>query len=132
MSTSSDSPDDLPEIFRAAATGALSDLNRLLSSGVSPNVRTGEDETPLTFAIVWNQLQVVKVLLAAGADVEQRDSEWSPLMYAAFEGHLEMVESLLAAGADPSRADAHGRTSAALAEENGHCLVAERLREATK
>lgn len=67
--------------------------------------------------------------MAAGADVNARQhGGWTPLMQAAAHGDLEIVDVLLGAGADPSLTSDEGKTPAALADENGHPTLAERLR----
>jgi ankyrin repeat protein len=55
---------------------------------------------------------VAKALIAAGADVDQRNNEGSTaLMTAAFFCRTEIVEALLAAGADTSIRNAAGATA---------------------
>ncbi|MFO0722822.1 MAG: ankyrin repeat domain-containing protein [Myxococcota bacterium] len=68
-------------------------------------------------------LVVVKLLLAAGADPNARDSSWSALEAAAVSGHAAVVEALLAAGA---RIDA--KTLRAV-KEHGQTAIAAMLSE---
>ncbi len=48
-------------------------------------------------------LEEVKELIVAGADVDARDNYgWTSLHIASRDGHLEVVKELIVAGADPS------------------------------
>ncbi|KDN62992.1 hypothetical protein CSUB01_10458 [Colletotrichum sublineola] len=59
------------------------------------------DATPLLWAVRNGRLEVVRMLLDRGADVNSRtDSRQTPLFRAARNGHLEVVQMLLDRGAD--------------------------------
>ncbi len=61
--------------------------------------------TPLTYAGVNNHLDVARLLLANGADVDAHEEKMignTPLAEAVREGTPEMVKLLLDAGADPT------------------------------
>jgi ankyrin repeat protein len=84
--------------------------------------------TPLRQACVWGHAAVVRLLLAAGADVEAADDEgWRPLQIAANKGHLETLELLLAAGADVEAATKDGWRALHNAARYGHLACLERL-----
>lgn len=78
---------------------------------------------------------VVGVLLAAGADVNQRGlNDSTPLQWAAGQGDAAMVEQLLAHGADPhlrTRIDDY-ETAREMAERAGHYQIAETLARAER
>ncbi len=57
--------------------------------------------TVLMKAAMWGQLDVVKVLLARGADMRHRDLfGMTPLLRAVYAGQLDMVKFLIARGAN--------------------------------
>lgn len=55
--------------------------------------RTKEDESPLMLASLKGQTDIVKKLIARGADVNKPG--WAPLHYAATNGHTEIMVLLL-------------------------------------
>jgi hypothetical protein len=68
--------------------------------------------TPLMLAAGRNEIDQVKTLIAAGADVNAKDaSGWTPLMYAASASASPAAGELLKAGANPNQASPHGDTA---------------------
>jgi hypothetical protein len=57
------------------------------------NVQNKVGETPLMLAAINNQVELAKVLIARGADVNRPG--WTPLHYAATRGHRDMMRLLL-------------------------------------
>ena len=108
---------------RAAAVGALLDHGADVDArsdvwsqvmAVPPHARPENSRdiphggnTALMFAARAGDVPSAKLLVAAGADVDDADA-WgvSALALAAHAGHREVAEVLLAAGADPNRAGA--------------------------
>lgn len=85
---------------------------------------------PLHSAAAGRAVEICRMLLAAGADVNARQADgFVPLHAAAQNGDPEMVELFLSAGADPAVATDDGRTAADLADAAMHPDVARRLRE---
>lgn len=67
--------------------------------------------TPLLHAVHKNQLESVRALIDAGADVNRRAiNGLTPLALAAGQGEAGIVDELLAAGADPGARSSHGWT----------------------
>jgi len=58
--------------------------------------------SPLTFAVIFNHMDIAKALIAAGANLDLADDNgFSPLAHAQKNGNLELMCMLLDAGADP-------------------------------
>ncbi|MCH2253864.1 MAG: ankyrin repeat domain-containing protein [Vicinamibacterales bacterium] len=83
--------------------------------------------TPLLYAVTAGDLDVVRVLLAAGANVDEAGPDgMTALMLALIKRHEAIALFLLDQGADPHAADA-GYTALHLASATGHLGVAEAL-----
>lgn len=83
--------------------------------------------TPLLYAVLAGDAPTVRVLLSAGADVDDAGPDGvTALMLALVKRHEELALLLVAAGADPHPADA-GFTALHLASATGSLAVAEAL-----
>lgn len=77
--------------------------------------------TPLHAAAAGRHVEVVRLLLAKGADPNAlQDGGFTPLHSAAQNGDILIVEMLIEAGADPAAKTDEGKTAAELAREAGH------------
>ncbi len=72
----------------------------VLAAGANTEVRGQEQFTPLCYACRYGLVEVVPLLLDAGAAINNTSREVSPLSTACTFGHRAIVECLLAAGAD--------------------------------
>ncbi len=72
------------------------------------NAQNNAGETALMLAAISNQLQLAKVLIEQGADVNKPG--WTPLHYAASKGHREMMRLLLDNDAYIDSESANGTT----------------------
>jgi hypothetical protein len=98
--------DELPALVRAAAQGNISGTADLLRTGSDPNEADEDGWTALHAAAVFNHLQIVKLLLQAGAAVDTRTHRgFTPLLNAA-RAEGPVVTALLNAGADPAAQEA--------------------------
>lgn len=79
---------------------------QLLSETMNVNIYTKEGDTPLMSAIRNNLIEVVKILLANGADPNFHDSQgWYPLHFATQQRNLDIVKLLIEHGAIVDQAD---------------------------
>jgi len=87
-------------LVRAAAQGKAELVASLLQQRANPDAGAGA--SPALFAAAaGNHAACIKILLAAGANVDVRNSKGStPLMVAAFNANLKAMRVLLDAGAD--------------------------------
>ena len=99
-----------------AANGDLAAVQRDLANKVDPNSKAA-GEHALSYAAGNGHLDVVQVLLRAGADVNAKDDNdgYTALMSAAANGHNYIIKILVAAGADLETRDKTDETALILA-----------------
>jgi hypothetical protein len=116
----------------AARAGDEKMAQLLLNSGADVNARSATlHDTALARAAQNSNGETVRILLAAGAHVDDRDGAgWTPLFNAALKGDLEIAEALLSAGADVNARSSSGWTALKEAQMRGHEAVAQRLKSA--
>jgi ankyrin repeat protein len=117
-------------LFIAAGRGDEKMTQLLLNSGADVNGCAPQtNETPLHRAAQWGSAPIVRLLVAAGARVEDTDgSGWTPLFMATLSGKLDVIEELLAAGANVNARSASGWTPLKEAQMRGYKNVADRLK----
>jgi len=108
VSRSHDTP-----LVDAVRSGDAPQIRALCARGADPNEPSGGNGwTPLLHAIHKNQIESVKALLDAGANIDRTSpSQTSPLMMAAGYGSEEMVALLLQRGANPRLSDDEGASA---------------------
>ena len=104
-------------------------IEKLIAAGADVTAASGRGSTALMAAAKSGDLDAVKLLVAAGADINatNMDHNITPLIWAASEGHLAVVQFLLEKGADPDVLTDNNHTAASIAAENGHHAIVEAL-----
>ena len=78
----------------------LSAVRLLLQQEVNVNAFSDKGDTALYRACIYQQLEVVQILLEAGADVNLTSSRCYPVIAACDAGNVELISLLVSAGAD--------------------------------
>lgn len=115
--------------LKAAAEADVPTLEDFISKFPEAiNVGDGSGTSALHQAVAKNQLQVVRLLVARGANVNCAKTDGvTPLHVAAALGRTEAAKILLTAGAEINRKDDAGRTPLTCAEGMGHYPTAQLL-----
>lgn len=98
----------------------------LLANGANPGIARHDGLTALHMVAVKQNAEIVRLLLEAGAPVNQKGGAPGapPLHQAAACGDAEMVRMLLEHGADTALLDVNGHTAIEIADGNGHFEIA--------
>ncbi|KAM6432763.1 ankyrin repeat and SOCS box protein 3 [Rhynochetos jubatus] len=105
----------------SAHLGALESVGILLEAGADPNEVTTEATTALFLAVENGHVDIVKLLLRHGANVEglHSCSGWNSLHQASFQGCTEIMKLLLDKGANKECKDDFGITPLFVAAQYG-------------
>jgi ankyrin repeat protein len=119
------------DIFEASVLGKVDRINEILkSSPARVSEHAPDGFTPVALAAFFGQPAAVKVLIAAGADVNAaaKNSLKVAALHAAVAGrNLEVVKAVLAAGADPNAQQQAGFRPIHEAGTNANRALAELL-----
>ncbi len=136
-----------PVVMTAARAGSVDTVRCLISHGADVNAHERWlGETALIWAAAANHADVVSLLVASGARLDDRSNpadfprrqtglvvlprgHWTALMYAARQGALDAARVLVDAGADLDLADPDGTTALVFAIINAHYDTAKLLVE---
>jgi ankyrin repeat protein len=99
-------------VARYSAVGNAARVQELLDQGESPDGTDYKSRHAIELAVHFQRADVVRVLVAGGADLDvQTSRRMPPLHYAALRGYSEIVEILIAGGARLDVVDARGHSA---------------------
>ncbi len=108
----------VPALILAAQKKSLNVISVLVKDRkTNLNITTQESENILMLAAIQNQLELAKVLIEQGAEVNKPG--WTPLHYAASKGHIEMMRLLIESSAYLDAESPNGTTPLMMAAYYG-------------
>ena len=113
-----------------AGNGQIEVLEYILSLELDVNVTDNDGLTPLFYAAINNSnVEVLKKLIASGADINHKDKGgWSLLHCAAINEHIEVLEYVLSLGFDVNDVSNNGMTPLfCAAKDNSNVEVLKKL-----
>lgn len=115
-------------IFKIIASNETPLLKQWIADGNNPEIRNNKGETPLIAATYANNIEMAKLLIEAGADVNTQDKMLnSAFLYAGASGYLEILKLCIKAGADYKVFNRYYGTALIPACERGHTAVVTEL-----
>jgi uncharacterized protein len=127
-------PDGFYPLGLAAFFGHRAIVEFLLKNGadVKAAARNAQKVTALHGAVARRDVEIVRMLLEAGADANVRQERgFVPLHDAAANGNAALVEMLLKHGARTDAKADDGKTPGEMAADRGHKEIAEKLKTAS-
>jgi uncharacterized protein len=115
----------------AAFFGQPETVKLLLSRGAALTqvARNPMRVQPLNAAVAGRSMEVVRLLVEAGAPIDPQQQEgWTPLHGAVHQGNIEMTKYLLAHGADPKLPNEKGKNALGLAADEGNLEILKLLK----
>jgi len=97
-------------ILQQIAENNVTTVTRLLDYGVIINPSNEDEETPLTYAVMTNQIDMLYLLLSRGANPDSATNGQTALATAAFKGQIDFVRALLEHNAEVDKPDPQGIT----------------------
>ena len=110
-----------------ALNGDVAGLRAELDRGADASFGDDASYSPLHAAVQQGRVEVIRVLLAAGAEPNKVDNHgnsplWTAVLSAPRAVQIEIITALLAAGADSDHKNRAGRSPRGVATEIGHGL----------
>ncbi|MHA0856524.1 ankyrin repeat domain-containing protein [Paenibacillus sp. CMAA1364] len=116
------------ELFAAVKQGDKDRVTNLLLDGADIDATDYIGRTSAMIAVHTKQLDLFRLLLEKGANINIRDNRMdNPILYAGAEGMLDFVKVAIAAGADTSILNRFGGTALIPASDRGHVDIVEEL-----
>ena len=118
-------------LLAACEANLPKEVEGYLARPQDPNARGDAQMLPIQVAAEFGHLEVMRLLIDAGADCNATTVDGTTALHlAAEEGHVEVVELLIQTGAEKNAATWSGKAALHFAAEDGHLEVVRLLLDA--
>jgi len=114
-------------LYQAASLADIKEIELHIARGTDLNKPDDNQNTALGLAVVTTRLDVVKLLVEAGAKVDTPSRDVPPILIASIQGSRDLVEYLIASGANVEATNTTGMTALIVATEGGYLDIVELL-----
>ncbi|MDR0315769.1 MAG: ankyrin repeat domain-containing protein, partial [Treponema sp.] len=118
------------QLISASENGDIETVKSLLKKDVYIHAQDKDGRCALVAAAYKNHLEIVDLLIAAGADVNMKDDTiQSAYLISTMEGcgYIELLKKVLKAGADVYSTDSDNGTGLIRASDRGHVEIVKEL-----
>ena len=130
--------DGRTKLYVAAKNNKIEEAKKMIERANNLNIASelvnkddNDGNTPLLWASTDGHLQMAKLLITNGAEVDKASNYGdTPLIAASYHGHLEVVKLLIEHQADVHLKDIDGDTALDEARERGRTAIETALRKA--
>ena len=109
-------PEGYTRLMWASMRGHIGRVRWLLARGAKVNIKADRGDTALHLACKHGRIEIVKMLIAAGADAKKTQD----ILIATFMGYESIVKGLIGAGADVNAKDWDNHTPLMQASDSAH------------
>ena len=121
---------NISEFINGATMGDMQNINGLLEEHVNPNVSDPTGLTPLMAASHSGKVEILEILLKAGALIDTKDSSgYTALMFSCNSGQLSCARFLIEKGANVNEVANDGSTPIMFSAQHGHNNIVRYLLE---
>ena len=100
------------DIFKYIYKDDIQSVKNYIDSGYDLNIKEDEyDCTPLIYATKYKRVEIIKLLLNAGADTNIQNNVGDTALIIAAYDNIEIVKLLLSVGADINKQNKYGNTA---------------------
>ena len=86
------------DIFDYIRTGDIESIKNYIDSGYDLNIWDNRGYTVLTKAAYYDNIEIVKLLLDAGVDINKENDNGNALIWATTKSNIDIIKVLLIAG----------------------------------
>lgn len=113
---------NINDLFKAVESGNIQIVKNYVNEKQDVNIKNNSGDTPLMVASLRGNYEIVKLLLEAGANINETESQCNEtaLYMAVFKNHGETVKTLLDFNANTNIETKEGSTCLLMAVKNGN------------